>query len=97
LVRDEVDGNNIIILPHEVRIRVMESVFAELQKAAEDGRFLIFVISRMLRQPFAFFLAKELPPRNFAVIASEEIQRGVPTEISSVLTLVTKEEQPQEA
>ncbi len=97
LVRDEVDGNNIIILPNEIRIRVMESVFAELQKAAEDGRFLIFVISRILRQPFAFFLAKELPPRNFAVIASEEIQRGVPTEISSVLTLVTKEEQPQEA
>jgi flagellar biosynthesis protein FlhA len=96
LMQDEVDGR-IIILPHDIRIRIMEAVFAELQKAAEDGRFLIFVISRALRQPFAFLLAKELPPRNFAVIASEEIQRGVPTDISSVLTLVTKEEQPQEA
>ncbi|MCZ8157374.1 MAG: flagellar biosynthesis protein FlhA, partial [Leptospira sp.] len=96
LMQDEVDGR-MIILPHEIRIRLMESVFAELQKAAEEGRFLIFVISRALRQPFAFLLAKELPPRNFAVIASEEIQRGVPTDIASVLSLTTKEEQPQEA
>jgi flagellar biosynthesis protein FlhA len=96
LMQDEVDGR-MIILPHEIRIRLMESVFAELQKAAEEGRFLIFVISRALRQPFAFLLAKELPPRNFAVIASEEIQRGVPTDIASVLSLRTKEEQPQEA
>ncbi len=96
LMQDEVEGR-IIVLPHDVRVRIMEAVFAELQKAAEEGRFLIFVISRHLRQPFAFLLAKELPPRNFAVIASEEIQRGVPTDIASVLTLVTKEEQTQEA
>ncbi|GBF50659.1 endoflagellar biosynthesis protein [Leptospira ryugenii] len=97
LVQDQMDGGSVIVLPHEFRIRLMESVFAELQKAAEAGRFLIFVISRTLRQPFAFLIAKDLPPRNFAVIASEEIQRGVPTDIASVLTLASREEQTQEA
>ncbi|MDF3818847.1 flagellar biosynthesis protein FlhA [Leptospira sp. 96542] len=95
LMQDEQEGR-IIILPNDIRIRIIESVYNELQKALDDNRFLIFVISRYLRQPFAFFLTKELPPRNFAVIASEEIHRGVPTEISSVLSLPTREEQPQE-
>ncbi|BDA77938.1 endoflagellar biosynthesis protein [Leptospira kobayashii] len=96
LMQDEVEGK-IIILPHEVRTRIMESLYAEFQKALEENRFLIFVIARYLRQPFAFFLAKEIPPRNFAVLASEEIQRSVPTEIASVLSLVSKEEHSQEA
>ncbi|TGN07173.1 flagellar biosynthesis protein FlhA [Leptospira ilyithenensis] len=96
LMQDEVEGK-IIILPHEVRTRIMESLYAEFQKALEENRFLIFVIARYLRQPFAFFLAKEIPPRNFAVLASEEIQRSVPTEIASVLSLVSKEEHNQEA
>lgn len=96
LMQDEHEGR-ILILPHELRVRLMESVYTEHQKALEENRFLIFVISRYLRQPLAFFLTKELPSRNFAVIASEEIHRSVPTEISSVLTLPTKEEQPQEA
>ncbi|TGN21141.1 flagellar biosynthesis protein FlhA [Leptospira idonii] len=96
LMQDEVEGK-IIILPHEVRIRILESVYSELQKALEENRFLIFVIARYLRQPFAFFLAKELPPRNFAVLASEEIQRGIPTDIASVLSLASREEQTQEA
>ncbi len=96
LMQDDQEGR-ILILPHELRVRIMEAVYTEHQKALEENRFLIFVISRYLRQPFAFFLTKELPSRNFAVIASEEIQRGVATEISSVLSLPTREEQPQEA
>lgn len=94
---DETDGSKIIILPHDVRVRILESVYNELQKALDENRFLIFVVSRYLRQAFAFFLTKELPPRNFAVIASEEIHRGVPTEIASVLSLPSREEHPQEA
>jgi len=94
MMQDEVEGR-IILLPQEFKNKLMEAIFYEKKKAMEEGRFLIFVLSRYLRQPFSFLLAKEISPRNFAVLASEEIQRGVggvQTVIDSVLTLSSREE-----
>lgn len=92
VIDDPIEGR-ILVMPNEFRVRFLDSVANEYRKASEDNRFLILVVSRFLRQPLSFYLAKEISPRNFAVIASEEIQRGIGTVIESVLSFTAREQE----
>ncbi len=89
------EKDSVLVLENTIRIKFLDAIANEYKKSMEEGRFLIFIVSKILRQPFAFFLAKEIPPRNFAVLSIEEVQRGIPTSIASTLTFSIRDEQPQ--
>ena len=86
LVSDPIEGL-MISLPPEFYSRFMETVADRYRISHKEGKFPILVVSRDLRLPFSYLLAKEFPPRNFAVLAIEEINTATKSVIDAVLTL----------
>ncbi|MCB1176685.1 MAG: flagellar biosynthesis protein FlhA [Leptospiraceae bacterium] len=86
IVPDPIEGN-LISIPPDIYNKVVESVAREYNRFHSEGKFPIFVVSRMLRMPLSYMLAKEFPPRNFAVLAVEEIHSSVKTVMEGVVTI----------
>ncbi|TGN02122.1 flagellar biosynthesis protein FlhA [Leptospira dzoumogneensis] len=87
LAQDRLEGRDILVLPPDFQRRLLESV-ADMNRKVQEGRgFPIYVVNREVRMPFAYFLAKEFPPRNFAVLALEEVHSSVPTVIAGELRI----------
>ncbi|MCB1189804.1 MAG: FHIPEP family type III secretion protein [Leptospiraceae bacterium] len=86
VVVDPIEGN-IISLPPEYYKKLMDLVSKEYNRFHADGKFPIFVVGRPLRLPFSYMLAKEFPPRNFAVLAVEEIYSSTKTVVDAVVSL----------
>lgn len=78
LVEDPIEGREVLALPPDFRNRLVEAVAEEYRNAQKSVRFPIFVVNREIRLPFSYMLAREFPPRNFAVLAFEEIHPSVP-------------------
>jgi flagellar biosynthesis protein FlhA len=92
VVDDQTEGK-VIVIPPDYRNKLLEAISSELKKANEEKRMLIFVTNRYLRMPFANFLSKDIPARNFAVLAVEEVQSTSKTTIASVLNLTSDKEE----
>jgi flagellar biosynthesis protein FlhA len=90
IVPDPIEGNLISISPDYYN-KLIESVAREYNRFHNEGKFPIFVVSRMLRMPFSYMLAKEFPPRNFAVLAVEEIHSNVKTVMEGVININSNE------
>ncbi|MCE9498934.1 MAG: flagellar biosynthesis protein FlhA, partial [Leptospira sp.] len=86
LVVDPIEGRLISLAP-DYHARFIESVAVEYKRCHQEGKFPIFVIGRELRLPLAYMLAKEFPPRNFAVLAIEEIHRATNSVLDAVLNV----------
>lgn len=86
---DPIEGR-LISLPPDYHNRLIESVAKEYNRSHKDGVFPIFVVGRDIRLPLATMLAKEFPPRNFAVMAVEEIHSSTKTVVDAVLTFPTE-------
>lgn len=85
IVTDPIEGNSISIPPDYYQ-KLIEAVAREYNKFHSEGKFPIFVVSRTLRLPFSYLLAKEFPPRNFAVLAVEEIHSSVKTVMDGIIS-----------
>jgi len=90
IVTDPIEGNIISISP-EYYNKLIEVIAREYNKFHSEGKFPIFVVSRSLRLPFSYMLAKEFPPRNFAVLAVEEIHSSVKTVMDGVVNVSQQE------
>ncbi len=90
IVTDPIEGNIISISP-EYYNKLIEVIAREYNKFHSEGKFPIFVVSRALRLPFSYMLAKEFPPRNFAVLAVEEIHSSVKTIMDGVVNVSQQE------
>jgi len=90
IVTDPIEGNIISISP-EYYNKLIEVIAREYNKFHSEGKFPIFVVSRSLRLPFSYMLAKEFPPRNFAVLAVEEIHSSVKTIMDGVVNVSQQE------
>ncbi|MEM7183612.1 MAG: flagellar biosynthesis protein FlhA [Spirochaetota bacterium] len=88
LVVDPIEGSLISLSP-DYHNRLVDIVAREYNRSHREGFFPIFAVSRSLRMPFAYLIAKELPPRNFAVLAIEEIGSEVTTQIDASLSVPT--------
>ncbi|MDX1959111.1 MAG: flagellar biosynthesis protein FlhA [Leptospiraceae bacterium] len=86
VVMDPIEGGYISV-PPEYYNKLIESVAREYNRFHNEGKFPIFVTSRAVRLALAYMLAKELPPRNFAVIAIEEIHSSVKTSMDGVINI----------
>lgn len=82
IVPDPIEGN-IISLSPDLYTKVIESAAREYNRCHSEGKFPIFVVGRSIRLPFSYMLAKEFSPRNFAVLAVEEIHSSVKTIVDS--------------
>ncbi|PJZ70031.1 endoflagellar biosynthesis protein [Leptospira perolatii] len=87
LAQDRLEGRDILVLPPDFQRRLLEAVAEMNRKVQEQRGFPIYVVNREVRMPFAYFLAKEFPPRNFAVLALEEVHSSVPTTIVGELKI----------
>jgi flagellar biosynthesis protein FlhA len=90
VVADPIEGNLISISP-EYYNKLIEAIAREYNKFHSEGKFPIYVTSRALRLPFSYMLAKEFPPRNFAVLAVEEIHSSVKTVMDGVISVQQQE------
>jgi flagellar biosynthesis protein FlhA len=88
VIIDPIEGSMISVSP-EFHRRVVEAIIKEYNRMHSEGKFPIYVVGRSLRLPLAYMLAKELPPRNFAVLAIEEIHPSVKTQIEIQISLAT--------
>lgn len=86
VVVDPIEGN-IISLPPEYYKKLMDAIAKEYNRSHSEGKFPIFVVGRPLRLPFSYMLAKEFPPRNFAILAVEEIYSSTKTVVDAVISL----------
>ncbi len=86
LVSDPMEGR-LISLPPEYHSRLINAVADRYRISHKEGKFPILVVPRDLRLPFSYLLAKEFPPRNFAVLAIEEISTTTKSVIDAILTL----------
>jgi len=95
LVDDPLEGK-VIAIGTDLRRKMIESIQVEYKKALENNRFAIFITNRYLRMPLFGFISRELPARNFAVLAIEEIQTFNNIELVSQLTISQAEKQQEE-
>jgi len=86
VVVDPIEGS-LISIPPDYYNKFVEAIAREYNKFHNDGKFPIFVVSRPLRLPLSYMLAKEFPPRNFAVLAIEEIQTSTKTVMEGVINV----------
>ncbi|MCB1141041.1 MAG: flagellar biosynthesis protein FlhA [Leptospiraceae bacterium] len=93
VVKDHMEGS-LISIPPDYYNRLIESVAREYNSFHSEGKFPIYVVSRGLRLAFSYMLAKEFPPRNFAVLAIEEIQSSAKTVMDSVISFQTEPAKP---
>lgn len=91
LVVDPMEGSLLSLAP-DYHNRLIDSVAREYNRSHRDGIFPIFAVSRSLRMPFAYLLAKEFPPRNFAVLAIEEIDSDITTQIDASISIQSPSE-----
>lgn len=89
VVVDPIEGS-LISIPPDYYNKLIEAIAREYNRFHSEGKFPIFVVSRPIRLPFSYMLAKEFPPRNFAVLAIEEIQTGVKTVMEGVISVQTE-------
>jgi flagellar biosynthesis protein FlhA len=89
VVVDPIEGS-LISIPPDYYNKLIEAVAREYNKFHNEGKFPIFVVSRPLRLPLSYMLAKEFPPRNFAVIAIEEIQSSTKTVMEGVINVYSE-------
>jgi flagellar biosynthesis protein FlhA len=95
LVDDPLEGK-VIAIGTDLRRKFIESIQNEYKKSLENKRFAIFATNRYLRMPLFAFISRELAPRNFAVLALEEIQSFNNIELVSQLTITQTEKQQEE-
>ncbi|WCL48270.1 flagellar biosynthesis protein FlhA [Leptospira sp. GIMC2001] len=95
LVDDPLEGK-VIAVPTDIRRKLIEAIQEEYKKSVSAGRFTIFTTNRYLRMPLFAFVSRELPPRNFAVLALEEIQDVSNVVVVGQLNLSQAEKQQQE-
>lgn len=88
IVVDPIEGS-LISVPPDYYHKLIESIAREYNRFHSEGRFPIIVTSRALRLPLSYMLAKEFPPRNFAVLAMEEIHSAVKTSMDGIITVQT--------
>jgi flagellar biosynthesis protein FlhA len=86
VVMDQMEGGYISV-PPEYYNKLIEAVAREYNRFHNEGKFPIFITSRSVRLPLSYMLAKELPPRNFAVLAIEEIHSSVKTSMDGVINI----------
>lgn len=90
VVVDPIEGS-LISIPPDYYNKLIESCAKEYNRCHSEGKFPIFVVSRPIRLPFSYMLAKEFPPRNFAVIAIEEIHSSAKTVMDAVINVTYAE------
>ncbi|MBK8398636.1 MAG: flagellar biosynthesis protein FlhA [Leptospiraceae bacterium] len=90
IVIDPIEGS-LISIPPDYYNKLIEASAREYNRCHSEGKFPIFVVSRPIRLPFSYMLAKEFPPRNFAVLAIEEIQSSTKTVMDSVINVQSTE------
>jgi flagellar biosynthesis protein FlhA len=95
LADDPLEGK-VFALPTDLRRKLIEAIQSEYRKSAQEGRAAIFATNRYLRMPLFGFISREIPPRNFAVLALEEIQ-----DVGNVIVVgqlsISQEKQQEEA
>ncbi|MCC5813801.1 MAG: FHIPEP family type III secretion protein [Leptospira sp.] len=96
LVDDPLEGK-VLAVGTDVRRKMIESIQNEYSRAIEEKRNLIFACNRYLRMAMFGFISKQLPPRNFAVLALEEIQDVTNVGVAGQLTLAQSEKPEEEA
>jgi flagellar biosynthesis protein FlhA len=90
LVVDPIEGS-LISIPPDYYNKLIEGVAREYNRFHNEGKFPIFVVGRPIRLAFSYMLAKEFPPRNFAVLAVEEIQASTKTVMDGVINVQSAE------
>ncbi len=90
VVIDPIEGI-LISVPPDYYNKLIEAAAREYNRCHSEGKFPIFVVSRQIRMPLAYMFAKEFPPRNFAVLAIEEIQSSTKTVMDGVINVQSNE------
>ena len=90
LVVDPIEGS-LISIPPDYYNKLIEGIAREYNRFHNEGKFPIFVVGRPIRLAFSYMLAKEFPPRNFAVLAVEEIQASTKTVMDGVINVQSAE------
>jgi len=90
VVIDPIEGS-LISIPPDYYNKLIEAAAREYNRCHSEGKFPIFVVSRPIRMPLSYMFAKEFPPRNFAVLAIEEIQSSTKTVMDSVINVQSTE------
>jgi flagellar biosynthesis protein FlhA len=90
LVVDPIEGS-LISIPPDYYNKLIEAIAREYNRFHQEGKFPIYVVGRPIRLAFSYLLAKEFPPRNFAVLAIEEIQSSTKTVMDGVINVQSSE------
>jgi flagellar biosynthesis protein FlhA len=90
LVVDPIEGSLISISPDYYN-KLIEGIAKEYNRFHTEGKFPVFVVGRPIRLAFSYMLAKEFPPRNFAVLAVEEIVASTKTVMDGVINVQSNE------
>ncbi|EQA62579.1 flagellar biosynthesis protein FlhA [Leptospira alexanderi] len=87
ITQDRIENRDILSLAPDFYRKLIDSVAELYRNFRIEGKFPIFVVNREVRLPFSYLLAKEFPPRNFGVLAYEEIHSSVDSVIEAELKL----------
>ncbi|EKO89468.1 flagellar biosynthesis protein FlhA [Leptospira interrogans serovar Grippotyphosa str. 2006006986] len=87
ITQDRIENRDVLSLAPDFYRRLIDSVAELYRNFRTEGKFPIFVVNREVRLPFSYMLAKEFPPRNFGVLAYEEIHSSVDSVIEAELKL----------
>ncbi|AXR61139.1 flagellar biosynthesis protein FlhA [Leptospira mayottensis] len=87
ITQDRIENRDVLSLAPDFYRRLIDSVAELYRNFRIEGKFPIFVVNREVRLPFSYLLAKEFPPRNFGVLAYEEIHSSVDSVIEAELKL----------
>ena len=90
LVVDPIEGS-LISIPPDYYNKLIEGIAKEYNRFHTEGKFPVFVVGRPIRLAFSYMLAKEFPPRNFAVLAVEEIVASTKTVMDGVVNVQSTE------
>ncbi|AVQ12099.1 Flagellar biosynthesis protein FlhA [Leptospira santarosai] len=85
ITQDRIENRDVLSLAPDFYRRLIDSVAELYRDFRIEGKFPIFVVNREVRLPFSYLLAKEFPPRNFGVLAYEEIHSSVDSVIEAEL------------
>ncbi|AVV50969.1 MULTISPECIES: flagellar biosynthesis protein FlhA [Leptospira] len=85
ITQDRIENRDVLSLAPDFYRRLIDSVAELYRNFRIEGKFPIFVVNREVRLPFSYLLAKEFPPRNFGVLAYEEIHSSVDSVIEAEL------------
>ncbi|ALO25244.1 flagellar biosynthesis protein FlhA [Leptospira borgpetersenii] len=87
ITQDRIENRDVLSLAPDFYRKLIDSVAELYRNFRMEGKFPIFVVNREVRLPFSYLLAKEFPPRNFGVLAYEEIHSSVDSVIEAELKL----------